>query len=446
MQDDYEELDESDDDLQDNQIEGSDEGELSAVDRNVTLEKSDRSLSEFNRWYQKGKIIVDPEWQRQYVWDTARASKLIESFLLNIPVPVIYLAKRENDEKYEVIDGLQRLTSVFKYFNNEFFLRKLDVLKELNGKTFQNLSDTYQSKLEDAILRSFELSSGSSDMRFIVFERLNTGGIKLNDMEIRNCLYRGSLNTLIKELSTNSDFKNAINQKGLEKRMHDRALVLRFLAFYEKTHIKCTFGLKKFLNDYLEDYAKKETSAVKIEEYRKKFNHCMKACVTVFGYAAFRLKNDTGTKNVGEWANRPNAAIFQVVSTSFAGYDLGQVTRAADAIYEAYIDLINTDALWVDYVRRATGEHSRLKYAFETWNKRLEEVLNNYQPNDRKRIFSRQLKTEMFQQNQTCALCGQQIKLIDDAALDHDKRYWLGGQTIPDNAQLVHRLCNLKKG
>lgn len=120
------------------EIEGSDEGELSASDTKVVIEKFDRSLAEFYRWQTKGKIIVDPEWQRQYVWDEKRASKLIESFLLKIPVPVIYLAKRKEDEKYEVIDGLQRLTSVFRYINNEFSLQKLDILKELNGKKFND--------------------------------------------------------------------------------------------------------------------------------------------------------------------------------------------------------------------------------------------------------------------------------------------------------------------
>jgi hypothetical protein len=84
-----------------------------------------------------------------------------------------------------------------------------------------------QNKLEDSILRSFELSDSHGDIHFVVFERLNTGGIKLNDMEIRNCLYRGSLNSLIKDLARNENFKKAVNQRNFEKRMQDRALILR---------------------------------------------------------------------------------------------------------------------------------------------------------------------------------------------------------------------------
>ncbi|KAA3607141.1 MAG: DUF262 domain-containing protein [Planctomycetota bacterium] len=430
-------------------LDSLDEGELNASkDQKITLDKADRSLSELHRWHKSGRIIIDPEWQRNYVWDKIRAAKLIESFLLDIPVPVIYLAKTE-EGKYEVIDGLQRLTSVFNYFDNHYQLSRLDILADLNGKRFKELPDKFQNKLEDCVLRSFELSSSASpDIHFIVFERLNTGGVKLNDMEIRNCLYRGSLNDLIKELAANENFRKCLRQRNCEKRMQDRALVLRFLAFYERTHHKCQAGLKKFLNEFLDTY--KNAGPDKIDEYRNVFEKSMKACLTVFGEHGFRLKSEItklNSKSSGEWASRPNAAIFQVLSTSFANHDLGQVTRSADAVYEEYLDLIHKDAQWVDRVRRATGESTRLSYTFDTWYSRLSAALDsNAVPNDGKRIFTQQLKCEMFELNPTCALCDQKIRLIDDAALDHTEQYWRGGQTIPENAQIVHRLCNLQKG
>jgi hypothetical protein len=170
----------------------------------------------------------------------------------------------------------------------------------------------------------------------------------------------------------------------------------------------------------------------------------MKACVTVFGNNAFRLRRDSQSGG-GEWASRLNAAIFQVVAVSFTSYDLGQITRCADSIFEEYVDLISTDAKWCDYVRRATGETTRLEYVFDTWNERLKLALSNSQPNDSNRLFSRQLKEEMFQQSQQCAICDQRISLLFDAALDHDVHYWRGGKTIPDNARLVHRHCNLSR-
>ena len=429
------------------ELEGLDEGELNAtLSQNISLEKADRSLSELKRWFDDGDLVIDPEWQRNYVWSKRQASKLIESFLLNIPVPVVYLARTENDQ-YEVIDGLQRLKSVFNFLNNEFPLSGLDVLTTLNGKKFKVLDGGDQRKLKNSTLRSFELSSTTEkDIHFVVFERLNTGGTKLNDMEIRNCIFRGKLNDLIKSLAGSSDFTKCINQKSLSKRMNDRALVLRFLAFYERTHSKCTQGLKKFSNEFLQTY--QNPTPQKLSEYRRVFEKCMKVSTTVFGEYGFRLRvsNSRKSKSVGEWATRVNAAIFQCIATSFSSYDIGQLTRNADAIYEEYIDLITMDEEWIDCVRRATGESTRLNYVFDTWRERLSKIMDNVPANDGKRMFSRNLKNELFNQDKTCSICGQEIKLLDDAALDHEKHYWRGGATVPENARLTHRFCNLSRG
>lgn len=425
-------------------IQGSSEGDLdlNCQKPSMNLAKNDRSLSEFYRWFEKGKLIIDPQWQRQYVWDRKRASRLIESFLIDLPVPVIYLAV--NDEgKYEVIDGLQRLTSVFDFFSNQYKLTGLEILSSLNGDKFEDLSDEYQNKLEDTTLRTFELSQTvPKELMFIIFERLNTGGVALNDMEIRNCLYRGKLNDLLKELAKFEAFVNCTNQKGLDKRMVDRILVLRFLAFYQMTYTKAKKGLKSFFNEFFETYRNPPDD--KIREYKKEFIKSMKACHTIFGDKGFRLRRNY-EKGGGEWTPRINASIFQIISTSFTEYDLGALTRNADSIFEAYVDLVTTDDKWTESVIISTGDYPRIEYAFFTWIQRLRQIMITATPNDRTRLFSRSLKEEMFKQDNTCRLCGQKIVLINDAALDHDKHYWRGGQTVPENARLVHRICNLQR-
>lgn len=423
-------------DPSDEGLDGADEGALNSTSSKIRLEKADRSLSEFKRWFDEGDLILDPEWQRNYVWNQRQSSKLIESFLLNIPVPVVYLSITEG-KRYEVIDGLQRLTTVLDFFNNKFKLIGLDIKEELNGMRFKDLEDSLKRDLRNSTLRSFELSSDTDpDIHFIVFERLNTGGTKLNDMEIRNCIYKGRTNNLIKELAESSEFKKCVNQHSLKRRMNDRALILRFLAFYERTHLKCHYGLKRFLNEFLETY--RDPNDTKIEEFKSKFSHCMRASFTVFGDRGFRLRNEPeeGSRS-GEWATRVNASVFQCISTSFANQDLGKITRAADSIYEEYLDLVTNDSEWVDRVRRATGEKTRLSYVFEAWQERLKEVLTAYPANDGRRTFSRQLKKELFEQNPNCSICGNVIRLLDDAALDHEKHYWRGGATIPENASVV---------
>ena len=427
-----------------NAVDGDDEGELKVQysKEGVSIEKNDRSLSEFERWHKQGRLVIDPEWQRSYVWDKRRASKLIESFLVDIPVPVIYLSKNETG-KYEVIDGVQRLTSIFEFFDGKFSLIGLEMLEHLNKKKFSELPQEMQNKLSDATLRTFELSPQTSkNLLFIIFERLNTGGVALTEMEIRNCIFRGKTNNLIKKLASYDEFLLSVNQKDLSKRMGDRSLVLRFLAFYEKGFHKAQEGLKAFLNDFSEHY--KNPLDSKLEEFEKEFKKASRAAHSVFGEAAFRLRRHDD-KGGGEWATRVNASVFQVISVSFTNYDLSQITQRKDAIFEEYLDMVSCDSNWVDCVSKSTGDAKKIRYAFQTWNDRLAGVMQGTVSSDTQRIFSASLKKELYRQDSTCALCGQDIKSINDAALDHEEHYWRGGRTIPSNARLVHRLCNMKR-
>lgn len=419
-------------------VEGNEEGDIVVEPQSVSLDKSDRSLSEYHKWYKKGRLIVDPEWQRQYVWDLKKASRLIESFLIGLPVPVIYLAFNEEGAR-EVIDGLQRLTSIFNFFDNEYELRGLEILRQFNGHKFNQLPQAYQNHLEDCTMRAFELPNDTDkNLKFLIFERLNTGGIVLNDMEIRNCLYRGQLNDLIRKLAESDEFLACVNQKNLDKRMKDRGLVLRYLAFLQMNYRNARKGMKNFLNEFLQTY--RNPGADKLNEFRETFKKSMKAAYTIFGIQAFRLRTEKGS-----WSTQLNASIFQVLTVSFADYDLGALTRASDLIYEEYLDLISTDEKWVDCVKTSTGDIQRIDYSFSTWKQRLAEAMKVTDPNDSQRVFSRQLKEEIYRQDPTCKICNQRITLINDAALDHEKHYWRGGKTIPENARLVHRQCNLQR-
>jgi uncharacterized protein with ParB-like and HNH nuclease domain len=199
---------------------------------------------------------------------------------LNFPIPVIYLAQTP-DENYEVIDGVQRLTSVFNYFGKKFRLSDCKILQELNGKFFRDLTSRDQKRLEDATIRSFELSPKTpKDRFFIIFERLNTGGVQLNEMEIRNCIFAGQLNDLIKNLTDDENFKNCINKSNIQIRMEDRALILRFLAFYTKSYLGPTKVLKGFLNDFFEDY--RNPPEDRLKEFEKAFRGAMRSSYTVF--------------------------------------------------------------------------------------------------------------------------------------------------------------------
>ncbi len=427
------------------EIDGADEGELIGANqrRSVSPAKNDRSLAELHKWLSRGNLVIDPEWQREYVWDNKRASRLVESFLIDLPIPVVYLAANA-ENRFEVIDGVQRLTSMFRFFDNKYALKGLEIRRDLNNEKFQDLDASLQFKLEAATVRTFELAADTDkDLMFLIFERLNTGGVALADMEIRNCLYRGALNNLLKRLAQDDNFRKATNQKNLQLRMVDRSLVLRFLAFYQMTYMKARKGIKAFLNEFLQTY--RNAPEAQLQDFEDKFRRAMRVSFTVFGKDAFRLRQKRDGSNMKEFASRINASIFQVVSVSFTLYDTAALLRASDAIYEEYLDLIACDEKWVDSVTISTGVTQKIEYAFETWNIRLKALMASHQANDPIRGFSRRLKSEMFEQNNTCALCYNEIRDMNDAHLDHIQHYWRGGRTIPENARLVHRSCNLAR-
>ena len=419
---------------EDSRLEDVEDEDSGAISKNrFEGQKKDRSLEQFRRWHETGRLIF-PKWQRHYVWNNKDASLLIESFLIDMPVPVVYLA--HNDEnKYEVIDGQQRLISVIRFFKNKYKLTGLEIRADLKGCEFRGLPADLQEKLYDSTLSSVEFPAETpKTLTFSMFERLNTTGKPLVAQEIRNCIYQGKLNDLIVCLASKTEeFTKCMNQKGLVKRMKDCEYVLRFLAFYQLKYQKARKGMKAFLNEFCEAY--QNAPDKKLEEYENQFKKAIKAAFTIWGDRAFRL-NLIDPKNA-------NAAAYQVIIVSFTEYDLIQLTSSADSIYEEYVDLLLTDAQWVESVSNHTADYNRMKYAFETWTDRLREATKGSEPNDSRRCFSRALKEDMYRQNnQVCEICEQKIAHIYDAVLDHDTHYWRGGKTVPENARLVHRICN----
>ena len=413
--------------------------------RRVYADKNDRSIYELFRKFQRGDLILDPEFQRRYVWDNKKASLLIESVLLEVPIPVIYLAE-EGDGKFTVIDGQQRLRSFFRFLNNEFKLRGLSVLSELNGKYFKDLDKEKQRKIEDTTLRVIEIRKEShSDVKFEIFERLNVGAVKLNDQELRNCIYRGRYNNLIKELAEDKDFLFLLGLKAPHKRMSDRELVLHFLAFYNQTYLKYKPPMKQFLNREMEN--NKNISEDKINELRRVFKETVSMVKSVLGDKAFRrfIPGDEKDPN-GKWEIRKiNVGLFEIIMFGFSRYNKNQIIPLSDAIREELLHMMISDKEFIDSISGSgTTSTAKVTTRFKKWLDALEKIVG--MPKTEPRTFSWELKRQLYEQNPVCAICGNKIMIIDDAAIDHIEHYWRGGKTIPSNARLVHRYCNLKRG
>ena len=158
---------------------------------------------------------VSPFYQRRLRWNKQKQSQLIESFLINIPIPPIILYEREYDS-YEVMDGQQRITVIKDFYSNKLELTGLELWSELNGRTYQQLPDKIKAGIDRRAISSIFLITESTQskeeaffLKQITFEGLNTGGVSLSKQEIRNCIYSRKFNTLILKLASNNIFAEA---------------------------------------------------------------------------------------------------------------------------------------------------------------------------------------------------------------------------------------------
>ncbi len=180
-------------------------------------------------------IIQDPDFQRNNVWSEKQKAELIESVLMGLPLPIFYFSQTSKGVLI-VVDGRQRLAALFEYLSDEFALKKLNILKNLNGKKFSDLDPIFQTKIEDYQLIAHIIKPSVPDsVKLDIFNRVNRGGTRLNAQEIRNALYQGPATKLLHDVVSSKTFEIATDKtfsRNKINRMKDRHIVLRFLAFY----------------------------------------------------------------------------------------------------------------------------------------------------------------------------------------------------------------------
>ena len=402
--------------------------------------------------FKKGNINLQPDFQRHFVWDKKKASALIESILLKFPLPIIYLSEEENG-KLTVIDGQQRLTSIFAFLDNkfpsggDFKLTSLKVLTDLNKKTYADLSDTDQTKIDDYTISTIVISNTSGqDIKFDMFERLNSGSVGLNDMELRNCIYRGTYMDTLKEFAKKPLFRELVGLRDEEPRMKDVELVLRFLAFSHTNYMDYSAPMKKFLNDDCERFKTYDTKQHKEDEER--FDNALYLIKTIYDKQAFkRFLIDLKT-NEAKWDDKSyniNTSLYDIYMWFFSRQDKNLVTRNADVIREATMDLMVSDLEFEDAITRATSGNKQVVTRFDKFRLKMEEILSRDPNQKQDRCFTYKFKEELFNKDNTCSICGNKIRSVEDAAVDHIEQFWMGGTTTPENARLTHRHCNVAR-
>ena len=299
-----------------------------------------------------GDIFI-PDFQRRYVWNISKASKFIESLLLGLPVPGIFLARIKETEQLLVIDGHQRLQSLL-YFYEGYFIDKSDTFRlegiksKFNGLKYSELEDEDRRRLDNSIIHATivhqdEPSEDDSSI-YLIFERLNTGGVLLSPQEIRSAIYRGGLNELLIELNDNVDWRQIFGRK--QKRSRDVELILKFFALYYYLE-RYDRPMKNFLNRYM-------------VVNRNLENQSKEELTLLFGNAVSFI-NSTLEKKAFRPRRGINAAVFDSVMVGLAKrFNKGPIKDKVaflDRYYEllkddGYITLISSNTTDKDVVQK----------------------------------------------------------------------------------------------
>lgn len=310
--------------------------------------------------------IQIPPFQRKFVWSQAQASKLIESFLLGLPVPPIFLYTDPNNIQL-VVDGQQRLKSIAYFFEGYFGpedrglrpvfrLSGLNERSPYNGVTYKELEDkdrTAFRKLNDSVLRAFvikQLNPKDHTSVFHVFERLNTGGTFLTGQEIRNCVYSGAFNDLLLDMNRLPGWRELFGKTDEDKRQRDVELILRFLALLHASE-KYKKPMKDFLSTFM--FENQNAEEATLRKYRDEFTETVAAMRKHLGRKPFHIRAGL------------NAAAFDSVAVAFAKHR----TRIPADMSNRY-DKLKSDSTFEKSISRGTTDaesvNSRMKTAIET--------------------------------------------------------------------------------
>lgn len=333
----YEKLTRKKEDVEIEEINSENEDyESSPPEYQITTYPADFTLEVLYSKWKAGDIEI-PKFQRQFVWKQVQSSKLIESYLVGLPVPAIFLYTSRKSSKFLVIDGQQRLKSIFYFFDGYFGdnvtgkkkifrLRGLNEKSKWKDRTFEDFDENEKRKLKDCILRAFvvqQLDPDDDTSIYHIFERLNTGGTLLTNQEVRNCIYGGKLNDLLIDLNEYPSWRSILGKPTLDSRQKDIELIVRFFA------LRNIEEYKKPLKDFLSKFMRhnRNPSSERLEELSRTFKL---TCDTVFsklGVKPFHVRKGL------------NSSVYDSVMVTFSKH----LDHIPNNIKERYNSLVGYD-------------------------------------------------------------------------------------------------------
>ena len=304
----------------------------------------------YEKW-KSGQLVIPP-YQRRYVWNLPQASRLIESFLLGLPIPQVFLYRQHSDPELHVVDGHQRLATIAHFYSGQFSQTRIFRLQGVNanwdGKTYAELSEDDRLSLDDATLRSIvirQIQPNDHSSVYQIFERLNTGGTQLSPMEIRRAMFREKANSLLEGLNNNSDWRALIGRSEPDPRFRDVELALRVLAL---AHGWRNYGkpMKTFITTHMA--VLDEADSRHIRRVETQFSRACKKVREQLGEKPFHLRQ------------RLNLAALDAVMAC----SLEMINSITPDISSAYCQLQENDA-FMESVTHNTSDVSAVQQRFK---------------------------------------------------------------------------------
>ena len=319
-----------------------------------------------------GDLDLAPGFQRKGgIWKDEAQSRLIESMLIRIPLPAFYM-DATNDDKWLVVDGLQRLTTIKRFIvDKSLRLRGLEFLTHFEGKSFNELPRNYQRRIAETQVTVYLIERGTPDqVKFNIFKRINTGGLPLSAQEIRHALNQGEATRMLARLADSNEFKQAVDYGIRDDRMADRECVLRYLAFTMTSYTLYEKDFDGFLNKAMA--AINKLPVHERQSLENKFIRAMRIARGIFGKDAFRkrYREDAPRQPI----NKPLFESWSVNLNQLSDEQVGKLALRKDELRRKFINLMD-DNKFNEAVSYATGDPKKVRLRFEAIHRIIQEVL-----------------------------------------------------------------------
>lgn len=342
--------------------------------KQIRIDTKPMTVDLLKRRMENNEIDLSPDFQRTAgLWKDRAQSRLIESLLIRIPIPAFYM-DATNEERWVVVDGLQRLTVLRRFMiDKSLRLSGLEFLRDQQGKTFDELPRALQRRIEETQVTVYLIQPGTPpEVKFNLFKRINTGGLPLSPQEVRHALNQGPGADLLKQLAEGDAFRRVAGSSIKNQRMLDRECVLRFLSFAitpPEQYTPREFDV--FLNEHLARLNK--MSEEQRDQLSLRFNRAMKAAYDLFGDDAFRKRFNAKD------ARRPiNKALFEAWSLALDALDDAQLNAVVDRreqVKSEAIKLLTSSRDFEASISQGTGDPTKVKLRFSAVRSLIERVL-----------------------------------------------------------------------